>query len=208
MKIHTLEQGPISSNTYIVQANDTEDALVIDPGAYSQEFRNAISDLNILYIVNTHGHFDHISGNAAVKEQKKCPILIHFADAPMLTDSIKNLSEVFYLPHLSPPADILVKNEDFQLQVGNLVFQILFFPGHTEGSIGLYCPQEKILFSGDFIFSDTIGRTDFPGGSRLKMEESIRKVIQLPDDVIVYPGHNESFVLKDFKRIYKNFMED
>lgn len=207
MKIQTIESGPVAANTYIVREDAGNKGLVIDPGAYSRELMEAIEGLDIPTIVNTHGHFDHIGGNEFVKERKNSSIAVHFADAPMLTDGMKNFSGYFAIPQVSPPADILITSEDFKLEVGSLLFDIFFFPGHTDGCIGLYHSKDGVLFSGDFIFSDTIGRTDFPGGSMEKMKESIKKVLLLPDDTLVYPGHNERFYLKEFKKIANYFLE-
>lgn len=208
MKIQRFELGPIAVNTYIVQDEESKKAIIVDPADSSEELLEAALGLDVFYIVNTHGHFDHIAGNGFLKEKIKCPIVIHSADAPMLTDSLKNLSAPLFLPQVSPPADIIIEEEGFQIKAGACVFSVLFFPGHSDGCIGLYNSAEGVLFSGDFIFSNTIGRTDFPGGDKLKMRQSILKVINLPDETKVYPGHDMPFVLKEFKRFYKDFMED
>ncbi len=214
MEIIRLELGPYGVNTYLIVSGGKSDSpnvgretLVIDP-VDSPLLTKSIENLDVKYIVNTHGHFDHIGGNNAVKEYKKSKIIIHKEDAGMLTDSAKNLSVYIAGPVTSEPGDIVIDDENFKISLNGISFQIIFVPGHTMGSIALYNKEEKVLFSGDFIFKDTIGRTDFPGSSFDKMRNSILKIIAYPDDTAVYPGHEESFLLGDFKKIYKRFISD
>jgi glyoxylase-like metal-dependent hydrolase (beta-lactamase superfamily II) len=199
MQILKLPLGPIGANTYIVISGMGKKALVIDPADKAPELLEALKNYEVPYIVNTHGHFDHIYGNQAVREWKNSQIIIHRKDSRMLIDPLENFSDGFLSPVLSPPADILVEDEAFSLSLDELKFQIICVPGHTRGSIALYCEEEKVLFPGDFIFSNTIGRMDLPGGNIEEMIQSLKKIILLPDDTHVYPGHEEDFFLSDFK---------
>ncbi len=209
MKITRFYSGSYYSNCYLVLNEDGNKALIIDPIDDSEEMLNAMDGLELLYIVNTHGHFDHISGNSIVQEKTKAPIVIGSADAPMLIEPALNLSAFFSTPVVSPPADIEIEKENNVLKLGRLEFRVLFFPGHTEGGLALYQKEEKALISGDFIFQDSIGRMDSPSGSVSQMKSSLEKVMLLPSDTRVYPGHGLPFLLSDFKNnIYPEIIQE
>ncbi len=206
MEINKIEYGSFFSNTYIITSKNRSSAIIIDPSTVSLELGNAIKNLNVKYIINTHGHFDHIGGNSFIKSKKNSLIIIHALDAAMLNNPAKNLSLFTGNPIVSEPPDIQIRDEDYCIDLEELSFRVIFVPGHTMGSIALYQKENNSLISGDFIFPDSIGRTDFPGSSFEKMKESIRKIVSLPDETVVYPGHEEVFILKDFKEIYRNFI--
>lgn len=189
MKIVSLTVGPIMGNCFLVYDEEAKEAMVIDPGAEGPRIVREIEKrgLKVKYIVNTHGHSDHIGGNSSVKDATGAKLLIHEEDAPMLTDSRRNLS-VFMGENLKlPAADEYLKEGD-QLEIGNLKFTVIHTPGHTRGGVCLF--GEGVLFSGDTLFEGSIGRTDFPGGSYKAIIQSIKeKLLVLDDEVIVYPGH-------------------
>ena len=179
MKIKYFIVGGLSTNCYIV--NDLEkEAIIIDPGIESHNDLSKITNyikensLEIKLIVNTHGHSDHISGNIIIQNKYNCPICIHKKDAPFL----ENLIESSRLRRLKE-GDIL--------SFGKSNLEIISTPGHTPGGISLV--GEKIVFTGDTLFSKGIGRMDFPGGSKSDMKESLKKITALNDEYIVYPGH-------------------
>ena len=194
MLIIPLTTGPLLTNCYIVACEKTFEALVIDPGFSEYESNYVFSEINkhglqVKYILNTHGHVDHISGNALMKEETKAKILIHQADAEMLSNPLKNFSLMLGSPLVSPPPDLTLKDGDV-LRIGSLEFRVLHTPGHTLGSISLYCRNEKVVFTGDTLFAGSIGRTDLPGASYKALISSIKmKLLNLPDETIVYPGH-------------------
>jgi hydroxyacylglutathione hydrolase len=189
MNISVLPVGPIEANCYLVYDANTKEALVIDPGAEGKKIQKKIGELElkVKYIVNTHGHCDHIGANRFLKEVTRALLCIHEADTPMLTDAQKNLSVYLGEKISSPTADQHLQDGDI-LKVGDLRFQVLHTPGHTLGGICLV--GHGVCFSGDTLFADSIGRTDFPGGSFEDLINSVKtKLFVLADEIVVYPGH-------------------
>ncbi len=183
--LKALPVGPISANCYIFGCANTKEAVIIDPGADDREIKALVeeSGLSPICVINTHCHVDHIGANAKMG----LPIFIHASDAWRLTDPVHNLSGMLGMSVDSPPASRLLDDGDI-IKVGNLVMEVLHTPGHTEGSICIRC--EDVLFTGDTLFAEGVGRTDRPGGSEAKLMKSItEKLLTLPDDTKVYPGH-------------------
>jgi glyoxylase-like metal-dependent hydrolase (beta-lactamase superfamily II) len=207
VKILTFRTGPLEVNTYVVIPGDGRKALVIDPGGVSVKLMEVLKGLEVHFIVNTHGHFDHIGGNNTVQQVSGAKIAIHFNDAPMLTDPDLNLSRFSGETLVSSPADLMLGGNSLELECGGGKLKILEVPGHTRGHIALYCETEGILFGGDLMFRNSIGRTDFPGGSLQAIQASIEKVLLLPGDTRIYPGHDEDFRLSDFRKVYRYFFE-
>ncbi|MBS7640458.1 MAG: MBL fold metallo-hydrolase [Candidatus Bathyarchaeia archaeon] len=194
MRIISLVVGPISTNCYIVACERSGEAIVIDPG-FNRSDEGVVLEkihdlkLSVKCIVNTHGHVDHISGNMKLKRETGASIMIHTYDADMLVDPIRNGSIMMGLNVVSPPPDIMLQDGD-EIKVGELRVKVLHTPGHTPGSISLYIEEERVVFTGDTLFAGSIGRTDFPGSSYEKIMLSIReRLLSLPDDTRVYPGH-------------------
>ncbi|MCL4516408.1 MAG: MBL fold metallo-hydrolase [Firmicutes bacterium] len=196
--------GPMGANCYLIGCEETRAAAVIDPGGEPSEVLAEIKRLGLTLrcVINTHGHVDHIAGNRAVKEATGAEILIHAADAPMLTNSRLNLSsfledEAGLLA--GPPADRELLDDEV-IEVGHLSIQVRHTPGHTPGGICLLAGDA--LFSGDTLFAESIGRTDFPGGSAETLIRSIQqKLLVLPDETPVYPGHGPMTTIGDEKAL-------
>lgn len=192
--------GPVETNCYAVTCAETRQAAVIDPGddglTIAERCREL--ELDVLWILNTHGHADHIIGNEALKfAYPGAKIACHRADAPFLTDANLNLSAMVCYPATSPPPDRLLDDED-TLDVGRIKFRVIHVPGHTPGGIcfyaeaGLTTGGKPLLFSGDTLFQNGIGRSDFPGGSQSALVSAIRRrLLTLPPETVVYPGHGE-----------------
>lgn len=193
LKIFTV--GPMEANCYILYNPDKREGLIIDPGAEGSHLIKFIKQEKIFinYIINTHGHPDHIGANRKIKEYTNAPILIHQYDAPMLTKSGSVLSLIFPLESSSPPADTFIKDGDL-IECAGMKLKILHTPGHTPGGISLLI--DDFIFTGDTLFSGSIGRSDLPGGSQEVLLNSIKKILSLEENLIIYPGHGPSTTVR------------
>lgn len=193
MKIDRLTIGDFETNCYVVRKDESaEECLVIDTGLDSRDMIAFLAQhaLTPTAVVLTHGHVDHIAGLARLRsEYPKLRVYIHKLDAPMLDDSEANLSEMAMMPFTTPPADVLLEDGDSVDEAG-IRLTVLHTPGHTPGGICLYTEAEGVVFAGDTLFADGIGRSDFPGGDGRQLLESIRtRLLTLPEPTAVYPGH-------------------
>lgn len=172
MIVKQIEIGAMDNFSYLVGCEATGKALVIDPGGDVERIVSAAREagLSIAMIVNTHTHGDHTAGNARLKAMTGAPIVLHEADAAGY-----------------PQADRRLKDEK-TLTLGDISFDVIHTPGHTPGGICLYA--EGQLFTGDTLFVGDSGRTDLPGGDRPTLGASIRRLMMLPDDTVVWPGHD------------------
>jgi len=180
-------------NCYIIQDEKTKETMIIDPGNVSEELINILGAMQVKmkYIVLTHCHGDHINGVQKIKEKYGGKILIHIKDADGLKDENINLSTHIGLEPVILQEDSRVNDGDL-IHVGDLEFQVIHTPGHTCGSISLYCKEENMLFSGDTLFRGAWGRIDLPTSSFEDIISSItNKLIKLPENTIVYPGHRK-----------------
>ncbi|HTY60810.1 MAG TPA: MBL fold metallo-hydrolase [Acidobacteriota bacterium] len=189
MIIRQIEVGNFSIFSYLVADEQTREGLFIDPSddhdLLLQEAR--AHDLTIKYIVNTHSHIDHTMGNREMARRTGAKIVIHEADAAGLLETPPDILNMFGAEE-PPPADIFVSDGDL-IRVGNVALKVIHTPGHTPGGMCLYI--DGMVFTGDTLFVDSVGRTDFPGGSYADLEHSIRtKLYTLPGDTVVLPGHN------------------
>lgn len=192
------------TNCYIVQDEKSKETMVIDPAGDVDKIVEMLDILNanLKYIYLTHCHGDHIAGVNELKKRCGGKILIHRIDSEGLNNVDINLSEYIGLPEIELEADSRVDDNDL-IHLGELEFRVIHTPGHTAGSTSLYCEKEKCLFSGDTIFAGTWGRTDLPTSSREDIMNSIvNKILVLPDDTFIYPGHGKATMLKDEKPIY------
>lgn len=203
MKIDRLVLGLYETNCYVLRSGEAaEDCLIIDPGLEAGPLIDFLQQqkLNPLAVVLTHGHIDHIAGVAALrKDYPDIKIYIHKLDAEMLSEPQHNLSAMMGSAEggfKTEPAEFLLEDETCIEQAG-VKLHVLHTPGHTPGGICLYAKQaprapggEAIVFTNDTLFADSIGRTDFPGGSMSRLLNGIKeKLFTLPDETAVYPGH-------------------
>jgi glyoxylase-like metal-dependent hydrolase (beta-lactamase superfamily II) len=193
MKIEYLILGEYQTNCYVLRTNDSaKDCLIIDPGLEADELVEFLDEqkLNPVAVVLTHGHIDHIAGVAALRSRfPEIKVYIHTLDAEMLTEPGINLSAMSGMAFVTEPEDVSLKERD-EIDLTGVKLLVLHTPGHTPGGISLYSKEAGVVFVGDTLFADSIGRTDFPGGSMSQLLNGVReKLFTLPEETQVYPGH-------------------
>lgn len=204
MFVRGLPVGPLQANCFIIGCPETGEAAVIDPGAEAGRILKVLDkeNLKLKYIIDTHGHFDHIGANGALRERTGAPILIHCDDGPMLTDAQLNGSLLWRDLGSGtldgPAADRLVEDGE-ETEVGRLTLRFIHTPGHTPG--GMCILLDDLVITGDTLFQGSIGRTDFPGGSFEVLMDSIhQKLLVLEDSVRVLPGHGPETTIGEERR--------
>ncbi len=183
MKVFSVVVGELKTNCYII-SSDRGRAFIVDPGDDAGKIRRCLKDngLEASFIVNTHGHIDHIKADVALG----LPVYIHEEDREMVSDPAKNITTIFFGPFDAVVPARLLRDGD-SVTLDELTFHVIHTPGHTAGSVCLF--GHGVLFSGDTLFRDGIGRTDYPGASSRKIEESLARLSRLAVETVVYPGH-------------------
>lgn len=195
--------GPLEENCYLYACPQTREAVIIDPGDEANRILEAIQEHKLVprYILNTHGHYDHICAIDEVSATYPVPLAIHPADVPMYTNEQHAQQAGRSAPLVKRQPDFLLQ-EGEQVTFGTLTLDIIHTPGHSPGSICLIS-QPYCIFGGDTLFFRSIGRTDLPGGSYEQIEQSIRhKMYTLDEDLVVFPGHGQPTTIGDEK--YEN----
>jgi glyoxylase-like metal-dependent hydrolase (beta-lactamase superfamily II) len=194
--VERLVVGDFASCAYIVAKGDDSECIIIDPGFEGEALLKIIEKHNLRpkFIINTHGHSDHIGANSFLKRHfPDLTICIHQKDAPMLKSSLRNLSLFFGRRVRSPKADRILQEGD-TVSIEGCSLKVFHVPGHTKGGIALLHQAEHndpaIIFTGDTLFAGGLGRTDFPSGNQNRLVQAIKeKIMTLPDETIIYPGH-------------------
>ena len=192
LRVEVFTLGPFATNCYVVWREGSSACWLIDASFGPQEMIASVHDAGLRpeLLILTHAHVDHIAGVEEVRAAwPGLPVVIHEAEEQWLADADLNLSGLFGLPVTARPPDRLLTGGQ-SLELDGLAFQVLHTPGHSPGGISLYQPAEKIIFAGDTLFLDSIGRSDFPNADgALLLRSIVEQLLTLPDDVRVYPGH-------------------
>ena len=207
LKINSVMQG-IVTNCYIIVDEKTKETMIIDPAEDAEKIEELLDILEakVKYIYLTHCHGDHIGAVEQLRREKGGKVLIHKDDYEGLKNPEINLTEILAENAIRIEADSRVNDGDV-LHIGDLEFQVIHTPGHTKGGSSLYCAEEKLVFSGDTMFKGMWGRTDLPTSSFEDIMKSIsNKLLVLPDETIVYPGHGMSTKIEYEEPIYYNLM--
>ncbi|MBI3948827.1 MAG: MBL fold metallo-hydrolase [Armatimonadetes bacterium] len=205
MVIERFEVGPMGNNVYLVVDEESGDAAIIDPGLESDPALDRARERGwkVRAIINTHGHFDHVDRDAHFRQQTGAELLIHADDAPMLRALPQQAAWFGMSAGPAPAPDRLLRDGD-EISVGRIRLRVLHTPGHTPGGVCLLTePAESspVLFSGDTLFAGSVGRTDFVGGDYATLIRSIReRLLPLPDDTLVYPGHGPETTIGEERR--------
>jgi hydroxyacylglutathione hydrolase len=191
MTFDIIVVGHLGVNCFVLGCEQTGIGVVVDPGADGDEILALVTKrgLNIEKIINTHGHFDHVGANKQLKEATGAQLLIHDRDTPYLS-RVAEVATMYGLRADNSPAPDRLLTDGEELTFGSCRMIVLHTPGHTPGGCCLYFPEEGKVITGDTLFAESVGRTDLPGGSSETLINSIRtKLLPLPDETTVYPGH-------------------
>ncbi len=191
MRIERFVVGQLQENCYIVYDEEGRDAMVVDPGDEPHRILESITreNLRVLYIVCTHGHFDHLGAVAELKEETGAKIVLHRDELELYVSAGDQATLWGFGFDPQPKPDLLVSEGD-QLRIGRMNFSVLSTPGHSPGGMSLY--GEEIVLTGDTVFAGSVGRTDLPGGDIEALKGSFKRILSLPPQTVILPGHGDA----------------
>ncbi len=201
MKIEKFVLGSMGTNCYLIINEETKELAIVDPATCPNYVVSHIKSNGYVpqAIFLTHAHFDHVMGIDGWVKEFGMPVYLHEDEKKILEDPELNLSGLFGTSYSY--SDVRCLQDGQELEIAGFIFKIIHTPGHTSGGCCYYCEEEGILISGDTLFYQSVGRSDFPTGSMGTLVRSIReKLFCLPDDVMVYPGHNDATCIGDEKK--------
>ena len=190
MKVERFLTGILSTNCYVAWNEQTKEAVIVDPAAYSKKLAEFLREegLKPQAVLLTHGHFDHIMGLDALLEEYPVPVYVHGAEKGLIADPKTNRSLTYTNGYVFEDATYVTDGQ--KIAAAGVTFEVLFTPGHTSGGCCYYAETENMLFSGDTLFRCSVGRSDLPTGDETTLIRSIKeKLLVLPENTVVYPGH-------------------
>ena len=206
LKVKKFTFNPFSENTFII-SDESNDAIVIDPGCYYKAEQNKLDDyialhqLNLTAVLHTHSHLDHMFGTAYILNKYDVNLWIHKKDE-ITYQSFEKVCSLYGIPNtFFPNKNPLFFTSDSLIKFNNIEFQLLFVPGHSPGHVAFYSEANNFVINGDCLFENSIGRTDLPGGNHNELIQSIKmKLFNLPDSTVVYTGHGNDTQIEKEKR--------
>ena len=202
MLFETIVVGPLGVNCFILGDKQSNEGVVVDPGADCEMILAAVArfGIKVKYIINTHGHFDHVGCNRQLVEQSGGELLIHQGDLTLLSMASRSAQNYgLSVEDSPPPARYLT--DGMRLEFGKRSIEVLHTPGHTQGGCCLFFAREQLVITGDTLFADSVGRTDLPGGSHAQLIAAIKaRLMPLPDETVVWPGHGPSSTIGQERR--------
>ena len=202
MLFETIVVGPLGVNCFILGDKQSKEGVVVDPGADCEMILDSVArfGIKVTYVINTHGHFDHVGCNRQLKERTGAELLIHQGDQALLSMASRS-AQKYGLTVEDSPVPSRHLTDGMTIEFGRRRIEVLHTPGHTQGGCCLYLANEKLLITGDTLFAESVGRTDLPGGDHEQLISSIKaKLMPLPDETIVWPGHGPSSTIGTERR--------
>lgn len=186
--VERLTVGPLAVNCYIVENTETKECFIVDPGADSWRITACVGERSVKAVLLTHGHFDHLGAVDELCEHYHVPLYIHALDADKVSDAEGNVSKFFGLPLVQHTKPLTVQEgEPFEL--AGIPLEVLHTPGHSKGSACFLLPEHQGIITGDTLFSDGYGRTDFPDGDFAALMQSLKRLMRMSPRIVTYPGH-------------------